>query len=291
MWHVPCAARTAFATGHRGTVTDAVRTAIAARLTSGSVPVKPLPAATAFQATRANIGKYITKTHEWLQVDEEGVATIGITQVAQRALGEIVYCRLPREGDSYRTMDTLVTLEALKRVGEVKSPLFGEVIQVNPRLRDEPGLVTHAPLTDGWLVRLSFSGTLPKYLLKSRAVPRADLEPILGDSAGLQRFLAARLGDPDSEGASLSELTLDSLNSIERSFVHRAAAAAGLATRSQGTGAGRQLVVMRPKPPGAEADGVGVHDGGEAPGELHADGGLSGPSRRRNAAGGRRGQR
>lgn len=224
-------------------------------------------------------------------MDEEGVATIGITQVAQRTLGEVVYCRLPREGDRCRTMDTLVTLEALKRVGEVKSPLFGEVIEVNPRLKDEPGLVTHAPLTDGWLVRLSFSGALPRYLLKSRAVPRADLEAILGDSAGLQRFLAARLGDPSDSDDSLSELTLDGLNGIERSFVHRAAEAAGLATRSQGTGAGRQLVVTRPKPSEAEADGVGSRDGREAPGEPHA-GGLSGPSLRRNAAGrGRRGRR
>lgn len=278
-------------------MTDAVRAAIAARLTARSVPVKQLPAAAS--PARANgCGRYTTKTHEWLQVDEEGVATIGITQVAQRALGEVVYCRLPREGDRCRTMDTLVTLEALKRVGEVKSPLFGEVIEVNPRLRDEPGLVTHAPLTDGWLVRLSFSGALPRYLLKSRAVPRADLEALLGDAAGLQSFLAARLqGDAadaadSDDGASPSELTLDGLSGIERSFVHRAAEAAGLATRSQGTGAGRQLLVTRPRHGSeAEADGAGARDEPTGPDGLPSTGPTGDPRRTAAPRRGRRGRR
>ncbi|CAJ1413253.1 unnamed protein product, partial [Effrenium voratum] len=106
--------------------------------------------------------RYFTKTQEWFQVEDEGVVTVGITQVAQRALGEIVYCRLPEPGTRFKVMDSMATLEALKSVGEVHSPVAGEVLEVNPRLERQPCLVTRQPLTEGWLVRLSFDGRIPR---------------------------------------------------------------------------------------------------------------------------------
>ena len=82
-----------------------------------------------------------TNGSRWKMLVWDGVGTVGITQVAQRALGEVLFCRLPQEGARFQVMETLVTLEALKSVGEVHSPVKGEVIEVNPRLEREPALV------------------------------------------------------------------------------------------------------------------------------------------------------
>merc|ERR1712083_507122 len=142
-------------------------------------------------------------------------------------------------------METIVTLEALKSVGEVHSPVRGEVIEVNPRLWREPALVTHSPLDEGWLVRLAFSGSLPRYLQRSRAIARTEIESLLtGELPGLQRFILERLGEEDSEEA-LQELAFDGLRTVERLWVHQAAEQLDLATQSYGTGAGRKLVVKR----------------------------------------------
>ena len=86
-------------------------------------------------------------------------------------------------------MDPVATLEAVKTVGEVHSPVAGEVIEVNQRLAQQPCLVTHHPLSDGWLVRLAFDGKIPRYLRRSSAVPRWQIEPLLADVEGLQNFL------------------------------------------------------------------------------------------------------
>eukprot|EP00435_Cladocopium_sp_Y103_P052324 s2142_g16.t1 len=187
--------------------------------------------------------RYFTKTQEWFQVESDGIGTIGITQVAQRALGEIVYCRLPQEGTRFKVMDTVATLEAVKTVGEVHSPVAGEVIEVNTRLEQQPCLVTHSPLTDGWLLRLAFNGKIPRYLRRSSAVPRWQIEPLLADVEGLKNFLQEKLAQ-DGENT-LEELTFANLGAFERSYVHKAAQELGLFTASYGTGAGRQLLLRR----------------------------------------------
>eukprot|EP00931_Biecheleriopsis_adriatica_P095782 TRINITY_DN69404_c0_g1_i1.p1 TRINITY_DN69404_c0_g1~~TRINITY_DN69404_c0_g1_i1.p1 ORF type:complete len:279 (-),score=53.01 TRINITY_DN69404_c0_g1_i1:63-899(-) len=198
-------------------------------------------------------GRYFTKTHEWFQVEDEGVGTVGITQVAQRSLGEVVFCRLPREGERFKVMDTIATLEALKTVGEVKSPVQGEVLEINPRLLRQPALVTHAPLTDGWLLRMAFDGRVPRYLRRSGAISRAEVEHLLADIPGLARYLQERLLPDAAEAApeantleeKFDELTFEGLRTIERLYIHKAAEELGLYTVSHGTGAGRQLVVRR----------------------------------------------
>ncbi|CAE8692500.1 unnamed protein product, partial [Polarella glacialis] len=199
-------------------------------------------------------GRYFTKTHEWFQVEDDGIGVVGITQVAQRALGEVVYCRLPREGERFKVMDTIATLEALKAVGEVKCPVQGEVLEINPRLLREPALITHAPLTDGWLVRIAFSGHVPRYLLRSGAIVRSEIEPLLADLPSLTSFLRDRLGGPDSseDAEALEELTFDGLRAIERLSIHNACEELGLFTASYGSGPGRQLVVRRRPPEGSE---------------------------------------
>lgn len=202
--------------------------------------------------------RYFTKTHEWFQVEEEGVGTVGITQVAERALGEVLYCKLPQEGARFKVMETLATLEALKSVGEVHSPIRGEVIEVNSRLEREPALVTYAPLTDGWLVRMAFDGQIPRYLRRSSAIPRSQVEPLLADIPGLVRYLEERLLSSPGDSDALQELTFDGLRTIERWYIHKAASELNLHTASHGTGAGRQLVVRRAprtrNQPGPDAD-------------------------------------
>lgn len=200
-------------------------------------------------------------------MDEEGVGTLGITQVAQRSLGEIVYCRLPREGERVGVMETIATLEALKTVGEVHSPVAGEVVEVNPRLERSPALVTQSPLAEGWLARIAFR-RIPDYLRQSRAVSRAELEPILADQGALRDFLAGRLLPPDAPRPSrdsqedladaagaaqqsaarlLEELRFDTLRSDERHMLHNLAQELGYATESRGRGAGRHIVVLHPE--------------------------------------------
>lgn len=231
---------------------------LASRRKSSSVDS---PAVAFRSVERRGHGRYYTKTHEWFEVVDEGVGTVGITQAAQRALGEVVFCRLPKVGDRFSVMETLATLEAVKTVGEVKSPVYGEVIEVNPRLEREPALATFAPLTDGWLVRLAFSGQIPRYLRSTRAVSRADVEHLLADLPALREWLAEHLLATTSENdnpnttPALKELTFEGLNSMERLFVHRSAQEIGLESSSRGAGPGRQLVVRRPAPP--EESGVG----------------------------------
>ncbi|CAK0896648.1 unnamed protein product [Prorocentrum cordatum] len=232
-------------------------------LRRGPAPAAPSPAAPVplgradgggSTSQPSSHGRFFTKTHEWMQVEEDGIATVGVTQIAQRALGEVVFCRLPREGQRFQQMETLATLEALKTVGEVKCPVHGEVLEVNPRLEREPALVTHMPLSEGWLVRLAFSGRVPRYLQRARAVARSEVEGLLADSAGLQAFLRRRMlfDDGSEQLQHEEELIFDGLRSDERLWLHRAAEGLGLLTSSHGSGAGRKLVVRRP--PAAEDD-------------------------------------
>lgn len=203
-------------------------------------------------------GRYFTKTHEWFQDEGSGVGTLGITHVAQRALGEVVFCRLPSEGERFRQMETIVTLEAVKTVGEVKSPVHGEVLEVNPRLQREPALVSYAPLSEGWLVRIAFNGRVPRYLRGSHTVARAEVEGFLAEPKALQAFLLERLGQPaaeeeesaedaegDQAGGRPKELTFSGLYSAERSCLHQAAEELGFTSKSHGLGPGRKLVVSR----------------------------------------------
>eukprot|EP00971_Amphidinium_carterae_P047196 929538-Amphidinium_carterae.1 len=210
----------------------------------------------------SHTGRYYTKTQEWFEVQEPGIGTVGITQRAQRVLGEVVYCRLPQEGETFQVMQTLVTLEALKSVGEVKSPITGEVVEVNPRLQAEPGLVTRLPLRDGWLVRLAYSGPLPRYLRGSKAISRDEVQKLLADRASLQQFILRRMGEADTDDA-LNELTFDGLTSFERRWVHHAAEGLGFTTESKGSGQGRRLILRRPAQE-PEGHGAGSEDEAEA---------------------------
>jgi glycine cleavage system H protein len=95
-----------------------------------------------------------TEEHEYVRTKGDGVVEVGITDYAQGELGDVVYVELPSVGTKLANHDVFGTIEAVKAVSELFSPLAGEVIEVNPRLDQEPALVNSDPYGEGWMIRL-----------------------------------------------------------------------------------------------------------------------------------------
>ena len=92
-------------------------------------------------------------SHEWVRIDGD-VGTIGITEHAQKELGEIVYLELPEVGHAYNADDEFGTVESVKAVSELFIPISGEVVEVNRSAISEPGIVNDDPFGDGWLIKV-----------------------------------------------------------------------------------------------------------------------------------------
>ncbi len=97
-----------------------------------------------------------TEEHEWVKL-EDNTATIGITDYAQGELGDIVFVELPGEGDKVTRMEPFGTIEAVKAVSELFSPLSGKVVEVNSALDDDPTVINHDPYGDGWMIKVEIS--------------------------------------------------------------------------------------------------------------------------------------
>jgi glycine cleavage system H protein len=101
-----------------------------------------------------------TEEHEYVKrTDETDVVQVGITDYAQGELGDVVYVELPKVGEAFGRLDVFGTIEAVKAVSELFSPLTGSVVAVNERLDKEPGLVNSDPYGEGWMIRLRVSNT------------------------------------------------------------------------------------------------------------------------------------
>ncbi len=96
---------------------------------------------------------YYTKNHEWIQVKGDK-ATVGITDFAQKQLGDVVYVELPKAGKKLEFHQSMGVIESVKAVSDVYSPVSGEVIEVNKGLDDSPELVNQDPHGKGWFIRL-----------------------------------------------------------------------------------------------------------------------------------------
>lgn len=94
--------------------------------------------------------------HEWVRV-EGSVGTVGISDFAQDALGDIVFVELPEVGRQLAVGDEAAVIESVKAAGEVKSPVSGEVIEVNQALVDEPSLMNSAPEGEGWVYKIQLA--------------------------------------------------------------------------------------------------------------------------------------
>ena len=96
-----------------------------------------------------------TEDHEYVKkTSDPKIVAIGITDYAQGELGDIVYLELPSVGASFKKHDVFGTIEAVKAVSELFSPVSGEVVEVNAKLEKEPQLVNSAPYGDGWMVKM-----------------------------------------------------------------------------------------------------------------------------------------
>ncbi len=95
-----------------------------------------------------------TEEHEYVRASGDGIVEIGITDYAQGELGDVVYVELPSVGTKLGKHDVFGTIEAVKAVSELFSPLAGEVTEVNPRLDGEPALVNSDPYGSGWMIRM-----------------------------------------------------------------------------------------------------------------------------------------
>ncbi|MFF9621266.1 glycine cleavage system protein GcvH [Streptomyces griseosporeus] len=95
-----------------------------------------------------------SKEHEWLSAAEDGVATVGITEHAANALGDVVFVELPQVGTTVTAGETCGELESTKSVSDLYSPVSGEVTEVNEDVVADPSLVNSAPFEGGWLFKV-----------------------------------------------------------------------------------------------------------------------------------------
>ncbi len=100
-----------------------------------------------------------SKDHEWVNVDGD-VASIGITDYAQHSLGDVVYVDMPRVGDKFGTHEAFGSVESVKAVSEIFTPVAGEVVEVNEGLNDTPEKVNSDPYGDAWFVKIKMANAL-----------------------------------------------------------------------------------------------------------------------------------
>ena len=98
-----------------------------------------------------------TDQHEWIRLEPDGRATVGITDYAQQQLGDIVFVELPVIGKQVAKGGEAAVVESVKAASEVYAPLEGKVVAVNERIGGEPALVNSSPMQDGWFFRLELA--------------------------------------------------------------------------------------------------------------------------------------
>lgn len=96
-----------------------------------------------------------SKEHEWVLIESEGQALVGITQYAQDQLGDVVYVDLPDAGVTVEQFQRLGEIESVKAVSDLFSPLSGEIVEANTELEQKPELVNEDPYSGGWMVRMT----------------------------------------------------------------------------------------------------------------------------------------
>ena len=116
-----------------------------------------------------------TAEHEYLKAEGDDVVVVGITDYAQGELGDVVYVELPKVGATYEAHQVFGTIEAVKAVSELFSPVAGEVVEVNGRLDGEPSLVNSDPYGDGWMIKMRLKNPADRDGLMDAAAYKAKL--------------------------------------------------------------------------------------------------------------------
>lgn len=96
-----------------------------------------------------------TEDHEWIRMEDDGTATVGITDYAQDQLGDLVFVELPDAGGDINQGDEIAVIESVKAAGEIKSPASGNITAVNEALNDTPELINSDPTEDGWVFKMT----------------------------------------------------------------------------------------------------------------------------------------
>ena len=97
------------------------------------------------------------KSHEWIRIDADGLATVGISEFAQDALGDVVFVELPKGGATVSAGQEVAVVESVKAASDIYSPVSGSIVAVNDALKDKPELLNSSPLDQGWLFRIKMS--------------------------------------------------------------------------------------------------------------------------------------
>lgn len=97
------------------------------------------------------------KSHEWIKVDADNIATIGISDHAQDSLGDITFVELPDVGDTFEKGDPFGVVESVKAASDIYVPAAGEVVAINEDLDSEPEKLNQSPYEEGWLIKLKIS--------------------------------------------------------------------------------------------------------------------------------------
>ena len=98
-----------------------------------------------------------TPDHEWLQIEADGTAIVGITHHAQDALGDVVFVDLPTVGASFKSKDVAGVVESVKAAADVYMPVDGDIVEVNEALRDDPALANTDPTGTGWFFKVKLA--------------------------------------------------------------------------------------------------------------------------------------
>lgn len=100
-----------------------------------------------------------TKDHEWIRLETDGTAVVGITDFAQRELGDIVYVDINTVGETISEGELFGTVEAVKTVSDLYLPVSGEILEFNTALEADPDLVNSDPYGEGWMIRVKITGS------------------------------------------------------------------------------------------------------------------------------------
>lgn len=95
-----------------------------------------------------------TKEHEWVSIDDEATAVIGITDYAQEALGDITYIELPGVGDEVEQFEQYAAIESVKAATDIFSPMSGKILEINADLESKPGLINKSCYQKGWIAKI-----------------------------------------------------------------------------------------------------------------------------------------
>jgi glycine cleavage system H protein len=94
------------------------------------------------------------KEHDWVRLDSDGLAVVGITDFAAESLGDIVFIELPEPGTEVKQFDKLGEIESVKAVSDLYTPVGGRIVESNQAVTDAPEIVNDSPYEDGWLVKI-----------------------------------------------------------------------------------------------------------------------------------------